>query len=564
MKKFQLIAITTFFALILTLSLISKTQAAGASLFLTPAGGVKYVGGVFTASVKVDTGGQAANAFEATLHFPTDKLLVTETSTGGSVCAFFVKHPVHSNNDGTIHFSCGLPNPGYNGSSGSLINVSFRAKSAGKALVTMVGGKVLANDGAGTEIPTAARGATYDIQPPPAEGPVVISPTHPDQNAWYQNKSPKLQWTKDNGMTAFSYEFNQLLETIPDQVQETEGTEVSFEDKADGVWYFSLRGKNKNGWSSTTHYRIGIDSLAPENLTVTLDPSGEEEIDRRPLISFAATDATSGVDYYQIRLDNEEWLTATSPYQPETIVSGERAISVKAVDKAGNEVQTSLKVKIKKISQPIIQSPKDGTIIELAKDIKISGTAQPGTKVILYLDGKKVSEEIGVSEDGGVFNFDYKELLWPGKHHLWAVAIKDGILSQPSNKVEIDIDETAVTMGGLTIPGAAIALGILALISFLIFLLIILLTFFQRRLKSWRARFDRRNEEIEEAVTENLTALERNIETEIEKTYEGGTISPECLKSEHELERKIKSDIDQAKEGIENELKDPSKNKPTS
>ena len=94
-------------------------------------------------------------------------------------------------------------------------------------------------------------------------------------------------------------------------------------------------------------FRVTVDTIAPLEFRPTADPSGWTN-NNRPAISFATTDATSGVGHYEIRAGSGAWVTlVVSPYRFATAIpDGEQTVQVKAVDKAGNETIGEVKVYI--------------------------------------------------------------------------------------------------------------------------------------------------------------------------------------------------------------------------
>ena len=90
------------------------TKAAGASLYLSPASGTKYTGDKFNIFVYVSAS-QAVNTFD--VYLSSNNLTVTGVSSGGSICVLFPNPPSYTPTGAS--FKCGLPTPGYTGSSGS-------------------------------------------------------------------------------------------------------------------------------------------------------------------------------------------------------------------------------------------------------------------------------------------------------------------------------------------------------------------------------------------------------------------------------------------------------------
>ncbi|NLW46279.1 MAG: hypothetical protein GXY86_02915, partial [Firmicutes bacterium] len=107
--------------------------------------------------------------------------------------------------------------------------------------------------------------------------------------------------------------------------------------------------------------KVMVDTEAPLPFTPTAEPSGWTN-NNRPVISFATTDATSGVDHYEIRVGEGSWTTpVTGPYQFTTAIpDGEQTVQVKAVDQAGNETIGEVKVYIDTVDPAV---PADFEVI---------------------------------------------------------------------------------------------------------------------------------------------------------------------------------------------------------
>jgi hypothetical protein len=494
-------------------------MAAGASLFLSPPSGTKYVGDKFNVLVYVSTT-QASNTYD--VYLSVSNLTVTGISVGGSIC---ILHPTPpSFNNISAHFRCGLPTPGYTGSGGYIGSISVKGNSPGTAKVFVdSNSQVLANDGAGTNILQSRGTATFTIQPQPTAAPSVASTTHPDQDKWYKNKTAILNWS--GAGTSFSYQIDQNPDTIPDQTSEGSDTTKSFGDLTDGTWYFHIIVKGTNGtWSSPTHYRLQIDTTPPEKFTPEADP--KQNAEKRPIIAFNTTDKTSGIDHYELRIDGGKWETVANPYQIPKITSGNHKVEVKAVDKAGNETVGSVDISIKEIKPPIITRPEDGSVFTYGSEILITGKSFANYQVKIFLDGKEIATV--KTDKNGEFRYVYKDLLRSGKHEVYAIAVnQDGIESPKSELVTFNLDPQAYILLGRTVPG-------IFLITTLIFIIITVLTFILFILlggKRFRKKIKKILEELEEKVEEDLEKdkVSKQTQEKVEEEFE---------EAEKELEEK--------------------------
>lgn len=137
----------------------------------TPTTGIVSSGGRFVVGVSIDSEGVAINSGEGVLNFDSRFLAVDKISTDGSIFKFWVQGPAFSNSAGTISFAGGLPSPGYTGSKGEVMKITFRGVGAGASGLTFDSGAILANDGAGTNVLRAAVSGQYKVN---AVSPVGI------------------------------------------------------------------------------------------------------------------------------------------------------------------------------------------------------------------------------------------------------------------------------------------------------------------------------------------------------------------------------------------------------
>jgi len=164
---------------------LHASAANAATLYVSPASGAYGVGQTFTAAVYVNSAEQAMNAASGVVSFPADKLNVISLTKDGSVMSLWVEEPSFSNAAGIVNFEGIVLNPGFQGSSGKVLNIIFRNTAAGTAPVTFSSGAVLANDGRGTNILSSLGSASYTItlssslaQPTPVS-PVALDAAAP-------------------------------------------------------------------------------------------------------------------------------------------------------------------------------------------------------------------------------------------------------------------------------------------------------------------------------------------------------------------------------------------------
>lgn len=548
-----------------------SASADAASLYLSPGSLTETLGSDFTIYVGINANGNPTDAWKATVYFPSD-LEVTGTgqTSYSSLCP---EAPTVSGN--SVSFQCGAMagSTGY-GATGNIIYVSVKAVSVGTGSASMADVQVLA--GPGNDVTGSASGGTYTVNAASSgsgntgasnnnnsntgksttPAPNVTSSTHPDQNSWYNNNTPDFSWNRPSGVTGFSYVFDQSPGTDPGQTVNTTNTGTSFTKKADGTWYFHIRAVGPNGWSSTTNYRVQIDTTAPYSVTVVTDPKGTADV--RPIVSFNALDATSGIAYYKISMDMEPFQQVTSPYLPSYITSGSHIFYVEAFDLAGNMAEGQAKIYIKQIAVPTITKPQNHAIINLVENLNVTGKANKDTTVDLYFDGVNIARSIKVGSNGE-WQFNYQKLIFPGSHKIVAIAVKDGIQSQPSKAISIRIDATAISLFGVIIPSWIVMVMLLFIIGILIFLCILLYEFGKNRYNALLERVKKRNTESRRRIAGEFIDIQDDLKQDVQRSMNEGRGGEREHKIEQDIETKVKKEIEDAEGDVEKIVGDETK-----
>ena len=287
---------------VLAIFLLKPTLALGqGSIYIGPPSGTFTVGSTFTVSVYLNTGGQFINAVEANLSFPPDKLQVVSPTAGKSIIQVWINQPVYSNVEGTLKFQGAIPTPGINTQAGVISTVTFRARSVGTATIRVLDdSRVLLNDGKGTDILGQTSHGVYTLILPPPAGPIVTSPTHLDQEKWYEVKNAVFRWEVTPDAQGFSYVLNDFPVDDPDDISEGQRGTARYENLSDGTHYFHIKSLRAGVWGGVTHYAIKVDSTPPAVFEIEISPS-DYTSNRRPIINFETTDQVSSVDHYELK-----------------------------------------------------------------------------------------------------------------------------------------------------------------------------------------------------------------------------------------------------------------------
>lgn len=462
-----------------------------ATLNIAPSSGTYLVGQAVTVTLRVNTAGQSINASEATLTWTPETLQFVSVSAAGSIFKYWPVDPVVRGSS-TIIYSGGLANPGYTGGAGTILRVSLRAKAVGKGTVTISGGKVLANDGQGTDLYTGAGSATYSITAastpttapttpsvPNRPTPVVSSPTFPDQSAWYRDAVATLNWTKPAGALGFNWELTASPATVPSETVALTTTTTTQTLAGDGTWYFHLRAKYADGWSSTAHYSLHLDRTPPESFTPTVEQDRGSS-DPSPMIVFSTTDKNSGVSGYTYSVDGGEAQDAVSPVDMSGVAPGQHTVTISAHDAAGNVREAQVSLTVTGYPAPVITSVSSPLL--LLDPLVVRGTANAGDTVTVYVNGQEAGKVVAGTADRNqqtdgitvhlpwVLTSDF--LFRPGLYHITATATApDGQTSVATDSRDVRVVGHSVMINGRPIatysiatPIAVLALSILVLI----------------------------------------------------------------------------------------------------
>ncbi len=345
MRKLFVLAL---FALVLV---VPRTSLA-ASLSLSPASGSYTVGNQIIVKVLASSG-IPMNAAEGVLSFPSSILSIVSISKNNSILNFWPIEPSISPSSGTASFE-GVTTSGFQGSAGTVVTVVLRAVGEGEGTVSFQSGKVLANDGQGTDITSSLSGATFTIRaasPPPSPTPSsqgvglftrITSSTHPIQTKWYARPHVVLDWTNTQGVTAVRLGYDADAGGIPTVLYDEPLSHKEL-DLKDGIWYFHLQERGPGGWGPVNTFRIQIDTVPPAPITLQF-PNGTTATGASLAVSFTTTDELSGIDHYKIMIDGRSLAVTEQEgsgiYALSAQDAGNHVLGVEAYDKAGNSVKT--------------------------------------------------------------------------------------------------------------------------------------------------------------------------------------------------------------------------------
>ncbi|MFA6194358.1 MAG: cohesin domain-containing protein [Patescibacteria group bacterium] len=430
--------------------IFSAVNAQAATLFLSPASSSYFSDKTFTVGVYVTSSDQSINAVSGIASFPTDKLEVVSISKSGSLFNFWAQEPSFSNSSGKVSFEGVILNPGFKGSYGKLLTISFKAKGIGQAPISFSSASVLANDGLGTNVLSGTGGAEISIKKVVEEEkvgkeeinaeitaslssstaaypvvPKITSKTNPDPEKWYNIDVPYFLWDLPEGVISVSLLIDQNKHSAPLISYMPAIREKAITGLDDGSWYLHIAFKYADGTSTVQHFPFNVDKTAPESLGVSIIADNGNNIGVRSFI-IAGVDKESGIADYEITIDNQEPIKwgnySDNIFQTPLLDSGEHTIKVRVYDKAGNYKEESQKFTVTSIRIPEIDAYPEK--IGYNSELTISGRSIPENHVIITFDrqGKYQRNYLVLCDQAGNFTFVLDRLI-PGEYSFYARTI---------------------------------------------------------------------------------------------------------------------------------------------
>ena len=572
-KKIQL------FIFIMIFLPTSVLQAAGASLFFSPATGTYGLNTSFDIAVLVGSGSENINAAEGNMAFDKDKLEVISISKSGSIFSLWTNEPNFSNSAGMISFGGGVISPGYKGEGGKVLTIRFKTKQVGDVSVVITSGAVLANDGHGTNVLASIGGGRYVISPavvmPDApkseevkdegavnkdgnesqieEGvPSIIDLKEYNQESWLNNRNFLLTWEVPQGVTDVSFSFDNKKESDPGNKGQGRLISKEYSGIADGEWYFHLKFKDQNGWAKANNYKLKIDSAPPVAVNIKIE---QEDSNDWPRLVCGASDSGSGINRYEINVGSlEERSAVTDAADCSLKISdlevGPHVAMVKAIDQAGNTAYSTINFDIKPLATPEIKN--------YSKEIKetdqffISGSSLPDVKIKLFIeDGNgKIVEKATEADKNGAWFLVGDERMANGRYVAWVEAVnKNNLKSMPTEKISFLVTPPIFARIGNFIVNY---FTVIASLLFIILLTIIAGIYLAEMI---RKKLKKETIDVEKVLHANLEKLRNEVDdniAELNKFKNSSNFTKERIKTK----KKIVKKINEAEIKIMKEVKD--------
>ncbi|MBI1839076.1 MAG: hypothetical protein HYR95_02180 [Candidatus Colwellbacteria bacterium] len=336
-SKFFLVFLSSIFYI-----LYSAPVALAATLYFYPQNLDVFQGENVVLEVRLNTDGETINALEVEGGLAGENMTIDSADTSNSLVRIFIE-PART--DGKkFRFIGGAPG-GFNGV-GIIGRLNLTALATGNNAISFNEPvKIFTNSEKATQSAVKFLGATFNVIDKP-EGYIELSSrTHAKQNAWHNAKEVNIHWDLAPG-AEYSYLVSLDQTAVPDEIADKPAGDklwlgdIALNDLTDGIYYFTVK---EIGSHIVSRYSIFQDVTPPEWVSITLN-KGTPETENKSYVSFLAKDSTSGIDYYEIKIDDGIFEQVPPPNY---IVNKTdfRRIVIKAYDRAGNTVEQSIETK---------------------------------------------------------------------------------------------------------------------------------------------------------------------------------------------------------------------------
>lgn len=327
------------FTIMLGVFLFQK-PAQAAILFVSPENDNVSQGQTVVAEVRLDSEKKIINAVQGRITYDPQVLEFVEVSKDSSFFSLWPEEPAADTTAGVITFAGGVPNGSY-AVNGKVLTLVFKGKTLGLAKINIDSGTsgVYLNDGLGTKANLTVRSGAITVQVPTSTIN-LLSPTHPDENAWYKSREANFTWnvTKD---AMYAYVFSTDPASLPDERFAVRTGEISYSNVEDGIHYFILKERLPNDkWGEPIRRRVQIDSTQPEPIIYKLT---NDVVEKKRALVFSDIDLVSQIAKYQIIEGNQLTDNAASPYILKDQEQGQ-VIIIRAYDSAGNMREVTIPV----------------------------------------------------------------------------------------------------------------------------------------------------------------------------------------------------------------------------
>ena len=558
-----------------------------ATLSLSPASVKVSTGNVVAVKVLVNTVGQSINTAAGSIQFPTDLLQVMSVSKSSSIFSLWVQEPSFSNSAGTISFTGGVPNPGFNGQAGEIMSIVFKAKKQGNASVLFGDSSVLLNDGLGTNVLSNTKSTAISIissvetdvpvinttaNSLPVK-PIITSSTNPEQDKWYNSSTATFSWNVPSDVSSIQTILSESQKAVPTVTYDSSVSQRTVNNITDGVFYFHLRYINNIGAGPVATYKVQIDSIPPEKFATNVISQDVSNV-----VTLHATDTTSGIDWYSIQIDSDPIIKV----QKDSLVDGQFILPVRsagnhtleviAYDKAGNHTESYATYVSPVVVSPTIavypvqagditdtncQLANVSCIAEIQRNENIlvkGSTKYPLTDINVFVQSGNKDKKVYTTKTlaDGSYSFQTEPLSEAGQVNVWSQLVFSNKVNGPeSERVTLSIKDSLIIQ-----TSKSIIYGMPYVVSAIILILGLLFLLYYGWYKFFglKRKFQNEAQSVANDTHKAISMFKDELNNQLNK-LEKIKLDRELNKKEEKIFKELQNNIDAIEEFLEKKLK---------
>ena len=277
----------------------------------------------------------------------------------------------------------------------------------------------------------------------------------------------------------------------------------------------------------------------------------------RMAFMFDAVDAVSGVDDYEVQIDNGDVIAwkddGTHIYHPDALTPGEHTMIVRALDKAGNFLVDTITFSVASLGAPVFTDyPEE---LNSGNILVLRGVAIPDSTVTLYIEKKGEEQQEFTAHAGkdGNFTFIMQEKPSDGVYTIYAVATDSrGAMSEPSETIVVAVHPSGLLkLGSLAVSYLSILIPLIALIL----LAILFILYGIGKVREYRKAIRKEVTEAEAVLHESFTKLHFDVEEHV-KRLEEARKKRELTKEEEKMVQDLTKSLNEAEKVVSKEIRD--------
>lgn len=321
--------------------------------------------------------------------FPADVLELQGMANGSALPN---RSPGSGSGNGSFNLGAFSLGAAVNGSA-TVGTLTFRAKKAGEAVISLVSGTTILSAGESQLTGQGGLRVAVTEAPPPSDAPAapqpetkisLTSPSHADENAWYANRTVAIKWDVTGRTPQAVYVgFDQAPEGPAEERRSERSGEMAFTVPHDGVWYAHLVMRFSATEVERRDFRFQVDTTPPRAFAVVADHT--DVVPTTPnALRFAALDDASGVRSYDVWI-NDRFVTSTSEnaFPLSQLAAAEYAARVRATDAAGNSTEATTSFRI----LPVLPAEAPVTITDGFRDAAVRWILTLVIAILLFVSG---------------------------------------------------------------------------------------------------------------------------------------------------------------------------------